>query len=281
MALLCYRKLYKFCLFVLSPHSHNFHTFATNKSTLRAFRTTVFVQNIFIISHIRSNKFAVHTFPFVRFMSRLFSCSDAPLHSPPQFRQRRCFSFLTAFILLDRRWWERNGRSLRKLRTHGLNGILAAFFPHTPANSWKSGIICKNECQGSKRALLLSLFLDFLQTWRIWKSNHCWINQTASLLYFLVHMINTQHRGRIKHKADSLDITFLFFHTAFQFHPVDPPTCRPLPPPPVASWCAGLKSQSLTGMVSFLATRFVCAFLCFPAIYLLFSEQSKSCNWLT
>lgn len=46
----------------------------------------------------------------------------------------------------------------------------------------------------------------------------------------------------------------------FQFPPPDPPMCLPLPPPLAVSWYAGLRFQSQTEMVSFWATRSVCAF---------------------
>lgn len=53
---------------------------------------------------------------------------------------------------------------------------------------------------------------------------------------------------------------FTLFPFDSQFPPVDPPTCQPLPRPPAASQCAGLKFQSQTETVSFWATRSVLFF---------------------
>lgn len=63
---------------------------------------------------------------------------------------------------------------------------------------------------------------------------------------------------------------FLFFFF-LQFPPADPPMCLHSPQPPAASWCAGLKFLSLTEMVSFWATRSVCAFYVFMVLFSFFA----------
>lgn len=54
--------------------------------------------------------------------------------------------------------------------------------------------------------------------------------------------------------------------------------CLPSPPLLAVSWCAGLKFLSQTEMVSFWATRSVCAFYFFAIIHYLFTEQSQISN---
>ena len=134
-------------------------------------------------------------------------------------------------------------------------------------------IMSRDKCQGRERAYSCSLSfctagLQGIPGYQRRCTNTSTQAITISDQSKYIHTVNTHaHREQDKYifqkKWQTMDYWGIMFLApalfVFQSPPVDPPTFLPSPPPPAASWCAGLKFPSRTEMDSFLATRSVCA----------------------
>lgn len=150
--------------------------------------------------------------------------------------------------------------------------LCSFFFFHSLKQILKNQcIMSRDECQGREKGVFLSAGLQGIPGYKKQCANTN-TNDTTTANHsncpFVIplhpHSKNTSTEGAwLIHFSDYKKNNGSFFASplfVFQFPPLDPPMCLPLPPLLAVSWCAGLKFLSQTEMVSFWATRSVCAF---------------------
>lgn len=125
--------------------------------------------------------------------------------------------------------------------------------------------------------------------WRIWRSGPSTRSESRPLTALgrgpgarrsgggpesLVSLHHQTPRGTIEHPDSNVSVVGSARRT--QCPPADPQTCRPSPPPPAASWCAGWRFLSPTGTASSWDTGSVCTTECWEKIFICSRLTSSS-----